>query len=231
MLGGVAALAVSGAVITWWRIGHPRYAQQALPAGLVSADSGTGRELLAGAEAAADYKPLLRWFVPQQKLTWSGPATATVVLNALRLNEPGPPLRQPQILGGLRARWAASLHGVTFDQLAGLFTAHGALTTLHYASEDSESRFRTLTQGNLADPSDFLVVAFDRGGLHESGGTQFSPVGAWDRDTDRVLVLDTASFRYPFTWVRVPDLFEAMEATDDAGRTLGYLVVRRGERR
>ena len=53
-----------------------------------------------------------------------------------------------------------------------------------------------------------------------------SPLAAYDRGADTVLVLDTASYKCPPTWVPLSKLYEAVKTTDGAsGRTRGYVEI------
>jgi glutathione gamma-glutamylcysteinyltransferase len=61
-----------------------------------------------------------------------------------------------------------------------------------------------------------LVVSFGRSGLQQTGDGHFSPLAAYHSDTDQVLVLDVARFKYPPYWVPVRELYEAMTLPDEA---------------
>ncbi len=230
---GVVGLALAAAGTALWRIGNPTHAPRALPDALIAHDTPRGRTLLAEAEASADHLPILRAYVPQQKLTWCGVASATIALNALRLHEPGPMIQQQTLFDRrtrpIKTRLGATLRGVTLGELSALLDARGAATSVRHARDDTPERFRALATANLADPSDVLLVNYDRRALGQPGGGHISPVVAWDRETDRVLLADTAAYLYPWHWVRVPDLFAAMATEDPAsGRSRGYVTVRRG---
>jgi hypothetical protein len=55
-------------------------------------------------------------------------------------------------------------------------------------------------------------------------------LAAYDRDSDKVLILDTAGYKYPPTWVPVDLLFSAMSMTDtSSGETRGFLEVGQGD--
>jgi hypothetical protein len=56
----------------------------------------------------------------------------------------------------------------------------------------------------------------------------FSPLGAYDAATDRVLVLDVYKADYEPTWAPLPHLLKAMAHACEDGMRRGYLVVRRG---
>ena len=68
-----------------------------------------------------------------------------------------------------------------------------------------------------------LVASFSRQVLGQSGDGHFSPLGAYDPETDSVLVLDVARFKYPPYWVEVEKLYEAMGGIDETtGESRGY---------
>jgi len=228
----IAALPFVAYGFAWWRMSNPEYAPLPLPDGLIAADTPTGRQLLADAEARADHAPLTRWFVGQEKLTWSGIATSAIVLNALDVDPPhGESWQQGAVLTGkarkVKPGFRVLMKGLTLAELEGVLEADGAAVDAYYASDNPLDRFRAMAEGNLGDPSDFLVVNFSRAAMNQEGGALLSPVAAWDRDTDRFLVLDTAAFKYPWTWVRGVDLYAAMNTLDpDAEKSRGWLVVR-----
>jgi glutathione gamma-glutamylcysteinyltransferase len=95
---------------------------------------------------------------------------------------------------------------------------------------ESLTSFRTAVKAITSQPVDsissVLVVSYNRGALDQSGGGHFSPLGAYDPDSDSVLILDVARFKYPPHWVKLPLLFKAMKDIDKAtGRTRGWITV------
>jgi len=59
-----------------------------------------------------------------------------------------------------------------------------------------------------------------------TGSGHFSPLGAWHRESDRVLIMDVARFKYPPHWVELRLLMEAMCTVDDStGRPRGYFLL------
>jgi glutathione gamma-glutamylcysteinyltransferase len=82
-----------------------------------------------------------------------------------------------------------------------------------------------------------MVVSFGRSGLQQTGDGHFSPVAAYHSETDQVLVLDVARFKYPPYWVSVKDLHAAMTLRDQATQqSRGWFVLQkpstiRGRRR
>ena len=49
---------------------------------------------------------------------------------------------------------------------------------------------------------------------HFVGDGHFSPIGGYHPDSDLVLILDTARFKYPPHWVKLATLCESMKALD-----------------
>jgi glutathione gamma-glutamylcysteinyltransferase len=71
-----------------------------------------------------------------------------------------------------------------------------------------------------------LVVSYSRKVLGQTGSGHFSPIVAYDRLTDSVLIADTARFKYGAHWVHLPLLFAAMRPIDpDTGRSRGYVLL------
>ncbi|KAL3146796.1 Glutathione gamma-glutamylcysteinyltransferase 1, variant 2 [Trebouxia sp. C0009 RCD-2024] len=66
---------------------------------------------------------------------------------------------------------------------------------------------------------------------HSAGDGHFSPVGGYHAESDMVLILDTARFKYPPHWVPLKGLFRAMAHVDSAtGRPRGFLKIRANPR-
>ncbi len=71
-----------------------------------------------------------------------------------------------------------------------------------------------------------LVVSFSRASLEQTGDGHFSPIAAYHEQTDQVLVLDVARFKYAPYWVPVKDLYHAMQPKDSATkRSRGWFLL------
>ncbi|KAI9320002.1 hypothetical protein BX666DRAFT_2018123 [Dichotomocladium elegans] len=72
----------------------------------------------------------------------------------------------------------------------------------------------------------FMVISFSRKTLGQTGDGHFSPIGAYNPDSDMVLVLDTARYKYPSYWCPVEMLYESMKPIDkETGRPRGYFLL------
>jgi hypothetical protein len=126
----------------------------------------------------------------------------------------------------VRSWWRVTFSGMPLADLAGLLAAHGRHAVPRFAEVESVDAFRAALAANLAAAGDWLVVNYDRRVLGEAGGGHISPVSAWDRERDMVLLLDTASYKYPPHWVPVDRLFAAMDTPDsESGRSRGWVEV------
>jgi hypothetical protein len=131
----------------------------------------------------------------------------------------------------VRSALEVTLGGMTLDQLAELLRAHDLSVSVVHAGDADLAAFRDVARANLVDPTDFLLVNYDRAALHQQGRGHISPVVAYHAETDRFLVLDVASHYYPPTWVPAIELWNAMNTIDaSSGKTRGFVLVRDGGR-
>jgi hypothetical protein len=217
-------LAAFGA-LSWW-VAHPAREDLPLPADAIALDSPEGRALLGDAEGRADHRGLADAFEVQQKRSWCGVASSVAVLNAR-----GAALTQEAFFtpeaAAVRSRFRVTFGGMTLEDLGGLLRAHGAEAAVHHAGDEGIDAFRAEVARNLGAPGDWLVVNYDRRVMDEAGGGHISPLAGWDADTDRVLLLDTASYKYPAHWVSLERLYRAMDTVDpSAEQTRGWVIVR-----
>lgn len=84
-----------------------------------------------------------------------------------------------------------------------------------YFLDDFRRDIRRILSGTDAKHQPLLVVSFSRLALGQTGDGHFSPIAAYHEETDRVLVLDVARFKYAPYWVGVEDLFHSMRDLDE----------------
>jgi hypothetical protein len=208
----------------WWLL-QPRQDPQPLPAGLVSLAGPQGREMLSDADAFADYALLSAKFESQKYRSYCGVASSVTVLSAL-----GKDVDQGSFFTGnagrVRSRLEVLTGGMTLEDLAALLRAHGAAVAVRHADAFDLDQFRTTVAENLARPDDYLLVNYQREVLGQRRLGHISPLAAYDRDTDSVLIMDTATYSYPPTWVPLARLYAAMQTTDSSsGKLRGYVEV------
>jgi hypothetical protein len=92
----------------------------------------------------------------------------------------------------------------------------------------SAAEFRRTARRELARPQHYLLVNFSRATLSDdaTGGGHFSPLAAYNRTADDLLLMDVARYKYPPFWVDADLMWQAMATTDTtSGRHRGFIVV------
>jgi hypothetical protein len=222
---GVVALALPVvAGLAWWAL-QPRVEPLPLPEGLVAVSEPVGAGRLDDADARVDYALLSEHFEAQRLRSYCGVASGVTVLNSL-----GRRLDQSTFFdvdgADLKSSFEVMFNGMTLAELAAFLAAHDASVEVRYADAAPVDEFRGAVRRNLQAPDDFMVVNYQREVLGQRRVGHISPVAAYDRQSDSVLILDTAAYNYPATWVPLSRLHAAMAMTDPAsGRTRGFVEV------
>jgi len=211
-----------------------------LPDSLIALDPEPGEMLFLKAEANKAYFPLGLHFVTQDNPAFCGPASIAMVLNALHV--PRPPSKPTLGLGlydqenifdarseAVKPRAAVMQSGMTLDELGKILVAHDLKVAVHHAGESSLEEFRRLAASELKGSDRFVIVNYLRSGIGQNAMGHISPLAAYDRDSDRFLILDVSRYKYPPVWVEAEVIFAAMNTADkDNGNlTRGYVVVGR----
>ncbi|RYH09594.1 phytochelatin synthase family protein [Tropicimonas sp. IMCC6043] len=211
-----------------------------LPQSLIALNSAEGGQMLLSSEANADYFDLSIHFTNQVHPAFCGPATIAMVLNALELPRPASDMTlglgmfdQENVFTdateAVKPRARIERAGLTLDELAGMFGAHEVAAEVHHAEDSSLDAFRKAAIASLEDDQSFVLVNYLRAGIGQERGGHISPLGAYDAETDRFLILDVTRYKYPPIWVEAAALFDAMNTpdSDNDNRSRGYLLVSR----
>lgn len=222
---GVLALVLLAVPATFlYRVYRPPVQNLPLPDDAIDVGSAEGRSMVARA-SSADYAPLSRAFAPQIHGSFCGVASSVDALRALGFR-----VTQETVFDERTERvqtWSqAFFGGLTLDELGAFLSAAGAVALVTHAEPGSVDVFRAAVQSNLARRGDYLLVNYDRRVVHEEGSGHISPLAAYDADSDSVLVLDTASYKYPPHWVPLGTLHRAMATIDpSSGARRGWVEV------
>lgn len=209
-----------------------------LPDDLVAFDSDEGRKLLVEAMAqgtAASFFPLISQLHTQADPAWCGLGSLVTTLNALGI-DPGRTWKGPwrhfseELLICCKTLEEAAKEGLTFEEVGCLARCNGAEVRGVVADAGSLAAFREDIRRSVSSQSGpFVIVNYTRTALGQTGTGHFSPLGASHEDSDQVLVLDVARFKYPPHWVPIERLHAAMTEIDPATRhARGWLVLDRG---
>ena len=120
--------------------------------------------------------------------------------------------------------------GLSLTQLAEVLALYKVDVDTHYAddlSDDGIQRFRATVKNVVADDQSFLICNFYGKAIGQTTGGHISPVAAYHKESDSLLVLDVAGHKNSWYWVDVPGLYSAMHA-QDGNHHRGWLVVQEG---
>lgn len=127
-------------------------------------------------------------------------------------------------------RESVSHRGLTLSEVAAILHGHGCTVRVVNASSSQVDQFRRDVASALSDPDSCsgVIVNFHRGPLSTGEGSHrahHSPLVAYHRLADCVLVLDTAAPPERHFWVSCSALFTAMSTVDSvSGISRGYCV-------
>lgn len=195
-----------------------------------------GESLFMQAEERSDYFPLASYLETEQILTFCGPATIAAVLNSLGTERPSPVRLFPWTLWtqdtvftpenqNVKPYAVVEHEGLLLDELTAFFRNLGVTADYQHADEFDVDGLRGIVREVLADPDQRLVANYSRVPINQKGGGHISPVAAYDAESDRVLILDVARYKYPPVWITVSDLHAAMSAVDPDSNSVRGLVV------
>jgi Phytochelatin synthase len=203
----------------------------------IGLDSPAGQRLLTESRSSQDFVPLSLYFTTQDNLAYCGVASASMVLNALKIDRP--PLEhhvgfrlfdQKNLFKQEVARMidtrVVARDGMTLDQLGQVLSAYPITVRVTHASDTDLAACRDSLNRAIRDPDTYVVVNYDRGAIGQESAGHISPVAAYHEGTDRYLILDVARYRYPPVWVGAQELWAAMRAVDAAsGKSRGYVIA------
>jgi hypothetical protein len=209
-----------------------------VPANLIASSSPEGQALLLGADSRDAYFTLADNFVTQKTQSFCGVASMVMLFNAMQLPAPDVPEYAPYKTftqdNVLNASTEAILpqdvilkQGITLDQMGALLAVQPVVASVRHASDSSVDAFRTEAASYLGRPGHFVLVNYFRNALGQQKGGHFSPLAAYDRETDRFMILDVARYKYPPVWVKSEELFVAMNTkdSDNQDKSRGYILI------
>ena len=222
----------------WFSRDSPELASQSRIAapGLVRFEAPEGRQLLMESEANEAFFPLIAQFETQKSTAHCGPASIVMVLNALEVPAPAAfssyrLFTQDNVFDALSepitTDRAVARRGMALIEVAKVLRAYGLSVDVHYAGQSSIEGFRDMAAEHLGRSSSHVIVNYSRSALGQDGPGHISPLGAYDADSDRFLILDVSRYKAPAVWVLAERLFAAMaEPIGPNAGTRGFLLIR-----
>lgn len=209
-----------------------------LPQDCIAFSSAEGRKLFTQAINSASnymqiYFPLAEQFITQAEPAYCGLATLAMCLNALEI-DPGRLWKGPwrwfseELFDCCTSLSVAKEKGISLSEFICLARCNGVLTDdVRADARLSLDAFRGIVKRSCATSNEIVVLNYSRKVLGQTGDGHFSPIGGYHAESDMVLLLDVARFKYPPHWVRLPLVFEAMQKVDESiGLPRGLVVLK-----
>lgn len=196
-----------------------------------------GEKMFMQAEIRTDYFKLASYLESEKILTFCGPASMAAVLNSMDVKRPNPQRLYPWALftqdeiftdenQKVKAYAIVEHEGLVLSQIATFLTNLGVSAEYHHAADFTVAELREFIKSTIADPSKRLITNYGRKVIGQVGGGHISPAAAYDVDSDRVLILDVAKYKYPPVWIKLSDFHAAMMDKDTTSNlTRGIVVV------
>ena len=199
-------------------------------------DSAEGKILRARMPADADYWQLAPNFAAQITQSYCSVASAVTVLNAMPIAKPVDPTYAPyayftqtnyftpEVVKVISPQTVLAM-GMTREEMAESLSRQGVKAISIAGDTLSEEGLRTLLKKALGDDGQFVLANYFRANLGQVGGGHWSALAAYDAQSDSVLILDVAKYKYPPAWVSISILQQAIATIDTTSNKSRGLVV------
>lgn len=199
-------------------------------------DSAAGKALRARIPLDADYWQLVPTFAVQKTQSYCSVASAITVLNAMPIKKPVDPTYAPyayftqnnfftpDVIKIISPQTVLQM-GMTREQMAETLTAQGVRAKSIAGDTLNDADLRALLRKALLNDGQFVLANYLRAKLGQVGGGHWSALAAYDAQTDRVLILDVAKYKYPPVWVSISTLRQAITTIDTTSNKVRGLVV------
>ncbi|ORY95018.1 Phytochelatin synthase-domain-containing protein [Syncephalastrum racemosum] len=204
---------------------------------LVHFTSAEGKRLLKGAMdqgLGESFFKLMGNFSTQSSAMLSGVSSLAMVLNALEID----PKRRwkgnwrwysDELLETCSTKEEVLLRGMSFDEFHCLARSHCHLDAMRASSRSYQDFLRDVQQAT-SSASSLMVVSYSRThlGQRSQRGGHFSPIGGYNKQENKVLIMDVARGHYPSVWVDARVLYEAMRVREEdvLNKARGYFLLR-----
>jgi len=200
-------------------------------------DTAEGKVIRSRMPVDADYWQLIPTFAVQNTQSYCSVASAITVLNAMPIKKPVDPtfapyayftqtnFFTPEVTKVISAETVLAI-GMTREEMAETLSRQGVTARSIAGDTFDDQSLRELLQKALGDDGQFVLANYLRSSLGQVGGGHWSALAAYDAQSDSVLILDVAKYKYPPVWVGIGTLREAISTLDKtSGKARGLVVV------
>jgi len=206
-----------------------------LPDQCIAFSSKEGKSIFRNALSAGymeGFFHLIEQFHTQAEPAYCGLGTLSMILNALGM-DPNRLWKGPwrwyseELLDCCVPLETVQKTGISIEEFQCLARCNGTKCQVFRPnSKHNLEHFREMVKITTSSTDQHMVVSYDRSKLKQTGGGHFSPIGGYYPETDQVLILDVARFKYPPHWVPLTILYEAMQTIDPStNQSRGYLIL------
>ncbi len=118
--------------------------------------------------------------------------------------------------------------GLTLDELSSILRKSYKLKVkTFYAKKNNPTeieKFRQILKNTVSDKSSFLISNFDGKTFRNSPTGHISPVVAYNQENDTALILDVATHKSEWYWVKIEHLYASMNSKDGENYR-GFIIV------
>ena len=204
--------------------------------GVIYWDSTEGKSLRARMPADADYWQLAPSFTAQITQSYCSVASAVTVLNAMPIAKPVDPTYAPyayftqsnfftpEVVKIISPQTVLAM-GMTREQMTETLSHQGVKAISIAGDTLGEEGLRTLLKKALGDDGQFVLANYFRANMGQVGGGHWSALAAYDAQSDSVLILDVAKYKYPPAWVSISILQQSIDTIDSVSNKARGLVI------
>ncbi|MGC2049032.1 MAG: phytochelatin synthase family protein, partial [Gallionella sp.] len=115
--------------------------------------------------------------------------------------------------------------GMTREEMAETLSHQGVTANSIAGDTFDDQSLRDLLQKALGDDGRYVLANYLRANLGQAGGGHWSVLAAYDAQSDSVLILDVAKYKYPPVWVGIATLRQAIATIDKTSNKARGLVI------
>jgi len=199
-------------------------------------DSAEGTSRLQRSCAKENFWNLVRYYESQIGPTYCGIATSVIALNALSIEA----LESP-VLGEYRMftqeefftksvsaiinQKVVNERGLVLEELTDILKIFPLKVFKYEAKDLSIEEVRKLIVSALKNPHQCVLALYLRSELNQEGSGHWSPLAAYDSESDSFLVLDVAKYKYPPMWINATAFIHSMQTENNVGKSRGFIII------
>ncbi|PJD95906.1 MAG: glutathione gamma-glutamylcysteinyltransferase [Parachlamydia sp.] len=187
-------------------------------------------------DAKENFWKLLRYYESQIRPTYCSIATSVITLNTLSIEA-----SQSKFLGkyrmftqeeffsddvlGVIDQNDVAQRGMSLEDLAMVLKVFPVKVLKYEGLDFSQEEIRDLIISALKNPNQCVLALYQRKELQQEGGGHWSPIAAYEAESDSFLVLDVARFKYPPVWVNTSAFINSMRTVNIYNKSRGFIII------